>query len=491
MSLFERMDDLLERGESVALLTIVGKDGSAPREVGARMLVTENAEYGTIGGGSVEGLAIGAAREVLAGEADPGVRTYDLRPGGNTGMVCGGEMDVFVDRLRGRKRLYIAGGGHIATDIAFLAERLGYDLTVIDDRAEYAIGERFPDSTDVIHGGYGEELSEQPITDESAVAVATRSNTFDARAVGAALDGGAGYVGLVASETKADRVLESLAEGGYAPSTLARVRAPVGLDLGGSDPADVALSILAEVNRDRYGASGDRTTTLDLDRCVVVRGGGDLGSGVAYRLHRAGYPVIVTDVAEPTVVRRAVAFGTAIYDGEASVEGVCGRQARNVDEAISVLRAGDVAVLADPEGSAIDDLEPMAVVDAIMAKGKYDTGTRRTDAEVVIGLGPGFEAGADVDAVIETDRGHELGRALYEGIASAYDGEPGTREGYTHEWVFYAPTEVSGSQRSRSASVSPRAIGSGRSRTNPSRSRSTVSSADWFIRVSQSGTKPN
>jgi len=441
MSVFERAHTLAERGESVALLTVVDKDGSAPREVGARMLVTADDEYGTIGGGSVEGLAIEAGRAVLADEEAPGVRTYDLHPDGNTGMVCGGSMDVFVDRLRGRKRLAIAGGGHIAAELAPLAERLGYDVTVIDDREGYAAPERFPDTTETIHGEYGEALADRALTDESAVAVATRSGTFDARAVGAALEAGAGYVGLVASATKADRVLESLADDGYAWSDLARVRAPIGLDLGGGDPADVALAILAEMSRDRHGASGDRLSTLDLDGCVVVRGGGDLGSGVAHRLHRAGYPVIVTDVEQPTVVRRAVAFGTAIYDETVSVEGVLGRHVANIDDAIGVLRDGDVAVFADPEGTVIDALGPEGVVDAIMAKGKRDTGTRRTDAAVVVGLGPGFEAGVDVDAVVETDRGHELGRVFYEGTASAYDGEPGTREGYTHERVFYAPIE--------------------------------------------------
>ncbi|EMA43200.1 selenium-dependent molybdenum cofactor biosynthesis protein YqeB [Halococcus saccharolyticus] len=440
MSVFERAHTLAERGESVALLTVVGKDGSAPREVGARMLVTDDDEYGTIGGGSVEGLAIDAGRAVLDGDEKPGVRTYELHPDGNTGMVCGGSMDVFVDRLRGRKRLAIAGGGHIATELAPLAERLGYDVTVIDDREEYADGERFPDATEAIHGDYGAALADLALTDESAVAVATRSGTFDARAVGAALDAGAGYVGLVASATKADHVLDSLADDGYAWSDLARVRAPIGLDLGGGNPADVALSVLAEMSRDRHGASGDRMATLALDDCVVVRGGGDLGSGVAYRLHRAGYPVVVTDVEQPTVVRRAVAFGTAIYEGEVSVESVVGRHVGGIDDAIGVLRDGDVPVLADPEGAVIDELDPEGVVDAIMAKGKYDTGTRRADADVVIGLGPGFEAGTDVDAVVETDRGHELGRVFYEGTASAYDGEPGTREGYTHERVFYAPT---------------------------------------------------
>jgi len=201
MSLFERIDELAEQGEPAALLTIVRKDGSAPRDVGDKMVVTDDEEYGTIGGGTVEHLAVQDARAVLSGTDDPGVRTYELERGGNTGMVCGGEMEVFIDRVRGQARLYIAGGGHISMELAPLAERLGYAVTVVDDREAYADPEQFPDATDVIHGDYGEALGDLPMGTETAVAVATRSGTFDQDAVAAALDGEAGYVGLVASET--------------------------------------------------------------------------------------------------------------------------------------------------------------------------------------------------------------------------------------------------------------------------------------------------
>lgn len=439
-SLFERVEEFRAKGIPSAMLTVVDKDGSAPRAVGAKMLVTDDGAYGTIGGGTVERLAVETARDVLADDAEPGIRTYDLHPDGNTGMVCGGSMDVFVDRIRGRSHLYIAGGGHIAAELAPLARRLGYAVTVVDDREDYADPERFPPAVEAVQGDYGEALADRSMTEETAVAVATRSGTFDRRAVAAALDGGAGYVGLVASETKARRVLGDLAEEGYAQSQLATVRAPVGLDLGGGGPADVALSILAELHRDRHGTTGESVTELDLDDLIVVRGGGDLGSGVVYRLSAAGFPVIVTEVEQPTVVRRAVAFGSAIYNGEITVEGVTGRRAADVDEAISILWAGDVPVLTDPEAAVLDSLDPAVVVDAIMAKGKFDTGTDRSDAEVVVGLGPGFEAGTDVDAVVETDRGHRLGRVYYEGSASDYDGLPAERRGYTTERVIYAPT---------------------------------------------------
>lgn len=440
MTVFADIEGLVASGEPVAVLTIVDKEGSAPREIGARMAVTPDQEVGTIGGGTVESLAIDAAREVLAGNAEPGIRTYELTPDGNTGMVCGGEMDVFVDLVRGNRRMIIAGGGHIGESLAAMAQEMGYDVTVVDDREEYTDPTNFPEDVTVIHGDYYEDVLDQPLTRESAVVVATRSNAYDRNAVQAALDGGAGYVGVVASDNKTEHVLDGLREKGYPETELARVRGPIGLELGGSSPGALALSILSEVQKDFYDASGEHGTAFALDDLAVVRGGGDLGTGVAYRLHQAGFPVLVTDVEQPTAVRRAVAFAEAMYEDEVEIEGLAGRRAADVDEAVSILRDGDVAVLADPDATVTEELDPAVVVDAIMAKGKFDTGTRREDGDVVIGLGPGFEAGEDVDAVVETDRGHELGRVFYEGTATEYNGIPGERRGYTTERVLRSPT---------------------------------------------------
>lgn len=454
MTVFGDLTELLDQGEPAAMLTVVEKEGSAPRDVGTRMLVTTDEEYGTIGGGTVEGLAIEAGRAVLAGDEEPGVRTYELEKGGNTGMVCGGQVDVFVDRIGGSSRLHIAGGGHIGVELAALGDELGYVVTVVDDREEYADPERFPDGVRVLHGDYGDALADLPMGPETAVVSATRSNTFDQDAIAAALDGGAGYIGAVASDTKAEHITDSLVDKGYSRRDLAGMRAPVGLELGGGSPSAIALAILAEISADRHEASGEHASRLALDDLAVVRGGGDLGSGVAYRLHQAGYPVVVTDVAEPTVVRRSVAFGTAMYEDEIAVEDVVGRRASDIDDAVEILADSEVPVIADPEATVADELDAALLVDAIMAKGKRDTGTRRDDAKTVVGLGPGFEAMADVDgavevgedvipvdAVVETDRGHQLGRVFYEGTASDYDGIPGEREGFTTERVVRAPAD--------------------------------------------------
>jgi len=172
---------------------------------------------------------------------------------------------------------------------------------------------------------------------------------------------------------------------------------------------------------------------------VVTKGGGDLATGVVHRLHRAGMPVVVTELAQPTVIRRAVALASAVYEGRAEVEGLAAQLAESDREIRAALAGGQVPVVIDPRGEVIARLHPLVVVDAIMAK--RNTGTTIADAPIVIGLGPGFTAGVDVHAVIETNRGHNLGRVILSGSAEPHTGVPGTTAGFTVERVLRAPCE--------------------------------------------------
>ena len=158
------------------------------------------------------------------------------------------------------------------------------------------------------------------------------------------------------------------------------------------------------------------------DLLVLIKGAGDLATGVAWRLHRCGIPVVMTELPRPLTVRRAVAFAQAVYDEEHEVEDVTARKALAADVP-DVLDAGEIPVVVDPEMEAIDELAPSAVVDAIVAK--CNTGTTLESAAFVAALGPGFEAGVDCHAVIETSRGPNLGRAIWEGGAEADTGTPG------------------------------------------------------------------
>ncbi|MCG3210316.1 MAG: hypothetical protein FOGNACKC_03947 [Anaerolineae bacterium] len=179
------------------------------------------------------------------------------------------------------------------------------------------------------------------------------------------------------------------------------------------------------------------STLLFPNVLVVIKGGGDLASGVAYRLKRAGFPLIITELPEPLFVRRAVSYGNAVYETSVTIDGLTGRRVATPAEAEAVARTPDIPVLVDPAAAVIAALRPAVVVDAIMAK--RNTGTRPTDAPLVIALGPGFTAGEDCHAVIETNRGHWLGRVIDRGPAQANTGTPGTVKGHTAERVLRAP----------------------------------------------------
>lgn len=172
---------------------------------------------------------------------------------------------------------------------------------------------------------------------------------------------------------------------------------------------------------------------------VVIRGAGDLASGIALRLWRSHIKVVMTDVERPTAIRRSVCFSQAVVHGETAVEGVTARRAASPAEALALLEAGVIPVLADPEGACIPALKPDAVVDAILAK--RNLGTKISDAPVVIGVGPGFTAGEDCHAVVETMRGHTLGRVIYRGSALPNTNIPGLIGGYAGERVLRAPAD--------------------------------------------------
>jgi len=169
---------------------------------------------------------------------------------------------------------------------------------------------------------------------------------------------------------------------------------------------------------------------------IIIRGGGDIATGTIQVLNRAGFAVLVLETESPSAIRRLVALSEAVYDGEYTVEDVTCVCCRDYDQARQVMQSHKVALLVDPQGTSIRDLQPWAVVDAILAK--RNLGTRRDMAPKTIALGPGFCAGVDVDRVIETMRGHNLGRIISEGSALPNTGVPGIIGGYGKERVVHS-----------------------------------------------------
>lgn len=172
---------------------------------------------------------------------------------------------------------------------------------------------------------------------------------------------------------------------------------------------------------------------------AVVKGGGDLGTGVAFRLWKCGFRVICTDLPQPLVIRRSVAFASALYDGRIVVEGIQCERVFYADEAIYLWQRNTLPVVADPVGRVVESLQPEVVVDAILAK--RNLGTAINHAPCVVALGPGFVAGTDCHAVVETNRGHDLGRVIWQGAAEPNTGVPGKVGGEDAKRVLRAPCD--------------------------------------------------
>lgn len=172
---------------------------------------------------------------------------------------------------------------------------------------------------------------------------------------------------------------------------------------------------------------------------VVVRGGGDISTGTIQKIKRAGFKVVVLESEKPTSIRRHVCLSEAIYDGEAIVEDIKAIKANNLADIERILTEGNIAIAVDEKGSFIKKLKPIAVIDAILAK--KNLGTNRNMAPITIGLGPGFEAGKDVDVVVETMRGHNLARLIFEGKPMDNTGVPGEIKGVSKDRVIYSENE--------------------------------------------------
>lgn len=175
------------------------------------------------------------------------------------------------------------------------------------------------------------------------------------------------------------------------------------------------------------------------DKIIIVRGGGDIASGTINRLHNMGFRVLVLEISKPNFIRRKVCYGEAVYEGEFSLEGTISKLACSLEEIYSIWEEKKIPVYIDPEMKILEKLSPDVIIDGILAK--KNLGMSKELAPVTIGLGPGFEAGKNVHAVIETNRGHNLGRIIYEGKAAENTGIPGIIQGYGKERVIYASAE--------------------------------------------------
>lgn len=172
---------------------------------------------------------------------------------------------------------------------------------------------------------------------------------------------------------------------------------------------------------------------------ILVRGAGDIATGIIQKLYRSGFDVLAIEIDNPSAIRRQVALCEAVHSGQAQVEDVIAQRGGNLEECLGILKRKKVAILVDPEAKSIGEFKPEALVDAILAK--RNLGTKKDMAPTVIGIGPGFCAGEDVDVVVETQRGHRLGRLIFEGSAQPNTGIPGIIQGIGKDRVLHSPAD--------------------------------------------------
>jgi xanthine dehydrogenase accessory factor len=238
---------IISEGAEAAIVTVVAASRSTPRGVGTKMLVRADGSLtGTIGGGGVEAAAIRIAANVIR-TGKPELHHFDLVPDKEPGMVCGGEMDIFVEPLALTPTLFIFGGGHISLAIAKIAGMLGFKIAVLDDRAEFANRERFPEAELVLAGDLEKAFSNLPIDRLSYIVIVTRSHKDDQKVLEQAIKTPARYIGMIGSKTKVKAIFKNLQEKGIEPKLLDNVHTPIGLEIYAETPEEIAVSILAEI----------------------------------------------------------------------------------------------------------------------------------------------------------------------------------------------------------------------------------------------------
>ena len=247
--IYQEIVRIKAEGKEAALVTVVLATGSTPREEGAKMLVrADGSILGTIGGGSLEAQVIEEAVKVIK-QGKPKRLHFALtaKEAEEVGMVCGGELEVFIEPILTPPTLYLFGGGHISLPLAKVGKLLGFKIVVIDDRAEFANADRFPETDIVLTGDFSKSFPKLKMDKSSYIVIVTRGHQHDELVLEWAVGTSAKYVGMIGSKTKVKTIFSHLLAKGITNQQLDRVHAPIGLEINAQTPEEIAISILAEI----------------------------------------------------------------------------------------------------------------------------------------------------------------------------------------------------------------------------------------------------
>jgi len=255
-NLIKMLAEAIDAGRAAAFVTVISVGGSTPREAGAKMLVySDGSIEGTVGGGSIEALTIRRAVECIK-KGEGGKFVFDLKPKGNTGMICMGKMEVFIDVYKNPFKVLILGGGHVGVKIAEACALAGYPYVVADDRKEFANGERFPGALAIINEFPHKAVAAAGVDKDTCVVIVTRGHALDRECLEAAMRTPAAYIGMIGSRDKVGEIFRLLGRKKLFPLEDKRVHSPVGLNLGGKAPGEIAVSVLAEIMKVHYKRDG-------------------------------------------------------------------------------------------------------------------------------------------------------------------------------------------------------------------------------------------
>ena len=247
IDIYQEIARIKNEEKEAAVVTVISATGSSPRKEGAKMLVNPDGSIlGTIGGGNVELQIIKEAIKVIARDK-PQRFSYRLKEGDELGMLCGGDIDVFIEPVSSAPTMFIFGGGHIALPLSRMASIAGFKIAIIDDRLEYANLQRFPEAGLTLVTDFSEAFSKLNIGKSGYIVIVTHGHKGDEVVLEGALKTKAKYIGMIGSQTKNKAVYSHLMEKGISAQMLERVYAPIGLSIHAQTPEEIAVSILAEV----------------------------------------------------------------------------------------------------------------------------------------------------------------------------------------------------------------------------------------------------
>jgi xanthine dehydrogenase accessory factor len=272
MDLFEEIVRLRHAGKRAALATIVHTNGSIPSFESSRMLVREDGTIaGTVGGGCVEAEVWAAAKEVIR-EETPRKMVFNLNNEAayDSGLICGGTLEIFVEPILPQPMLYLFGGGHVSTAVAKVAHLAGFAIGIVDDRESFANAERFPMAAE-IHTTYEDAFAKIQPGASSYLVIVTRGHKDDLRVLEWAVKTPARYIGMIGSKRKVIEVYKALEKQGIPLEQFERVHAPVGLEIGALTPEEIAVSITAELIAIRRKAEGLPHKAVKLDQIASLR----------------------------------------------------------------------------------------------------------------------------------------------------------------------------------------------------------------------------